>query len=80
MPLGDAKWHKIMPYLHVYDFPYHSVTPSAQSLCHSVTPSGSAAERYDIGHRQHEYASYASPHLTRHEAFCYSPVSLAFAL
>lgn len=58
-----------MPYLHVYDFPYHSVTPS-----------GSAAERYDIGHRQHEYASYASPHLTRHEAFRYSPVSLAFAL
>ena len=69
MPLGDAKWHKIMPYLHVYDFPYHSVTPS-----------GSAAERYDIGHRKHEYASYASPHLTRHEAFCYSPVSLTFAL
>ena len=80
MPLGDAKWHKIMPYLHVYDFPYHSVVPSARSLCHSMPPSGSAAERYDIGRRLREPASYASPRLTRHEAFCYSPVSLAFAL
>ena len=59
--------------------------PLGGTECAVIVPFGaiewqSAAERYDIGHRQHEYASYASPHLTRHEAFCYSPVSLAFAL